>query len=123
MEQCEITCINCPLGCKMTVSLVDGAIQSIKGNSCKKGELYARKEVMNPKRIVTSTILVRGGKGPLVPCKTKTDIPKQMIFACMEEINKTVINAPIHIGDVLIIDVAGTGVDVVATKNQDKANG
>ncbi len=123
MEQREITCINCPLGCKMTVSLVNGEILSIKGNACKSGELYARKELMNPKRIVTSTILVRGGKGPLVSCKTITDIPKHMIYACMEEINRTIIDAPVHIGDVLIFDVAGTGVDVVATKSQDKING
>lgn len=117
METKEITCITCPLGCMVTVTLDQGEIIHMTGNACKRGEEYARKEITNPMRIVTSTILVLGGVSPLVSCKTKTEIPKHKIFACMEEIKATTVVAPVHIGDILIHNVAGTGVDVVATKD------
>lgn len=116
MEIHEITCIHCPLGCTVSVSTEQGEIITLTGNTCKRGEEYARTEITNPLRMVTSTILVHGGASPLVSCKTKTDIPKQKIVACMEEINVTTVKAPIQIGDILIHNVADTGVDVVATK-------
>lgn len=119
METKELTCINCPLGCMVSVTLDQGEIIQITGNSCKRGEDYARKEITNPMRIVTSTILVLGGVSPLVSCKTKEDIPKQKISQCMEEIKVALVKAPVHIGDILIHNVAGTGVDVVATKDID----
>ncbi|MDE7311868.1 MAG: DUF1667 domain-containing protein [Eubacterium sp.] len=112
----ELICIGCPMGCPLTVSMEQGAILEIAGNTCPKGEAYARKEVTNPTRIVTSTVRVEGGSRNLVSVKTKEDIPKDKIFACMEEINNILAKAPIAIGDVLLENVAGTGVAVVATK-------
>lgn len=116
MEVRELICIGCPLGCPLTVRL-DGENIEVKGNTCKRGEDYARKEVLNPMRIVTSTIRVLGGTGAMVSVKTKTDIPKGKIFECMKEISSAKVQAPVAIGDVLIADCAGTGVPVIATKN------
>lgn len=116
MEVRELICIGCPLGCPLTVRL-DGENIEVKGNTCKRGEDYARKEVLNPMRIVTSTIRVMGGTGAMVSVKTKTDIPKGKIFECMKEISSAKVQAPVAIGDVLIADCAGTGVPVIATKN------
>lgn len=114
-ETRELTCIQCPLGCAVTVTLENGIVTDVKGNTCKRGETYAKKEVTSPTRTVTSTVRVLGGKGPVVAVKTKTDIPKDKIFACMEEIDRAVIQAPVAIGDVVIENVCGTGVSVVAT--------
>lgn len=116
MEVRELICIGCPLGCPLTVS-IDGETVDVKGNTCKRGEDYARKEVLNPMRIVTSTIRVLGGAGEMVSVKTKEDIPKGKIFECMKEIRSAKVQAPVAIGDVLIADCAGTGVSVIATKN------
>lgn len=117
MEKRELICIGCPLGCVVNVELVDGIIKDISGYSCKRGITYAQKEITNPMRIVTSTIKVTGGEKPLVSVKTKQSIPKNKIFDCMNEIRHVVAKAPVAAGDIIIENVAGTGVEVVATKD------
>ena len=99
MEKRELTCIGCPLGCAITVTL-EG------------------KEVTNPTRIVTSTVRLVGSKAGerVVSCKTAQDIPKGKIFAVVAALKTVTAAAPVRIGDVLLHDVAGTGVDIVATK-------
>ena len=81
MEKRELTCIGCPLGCSITVTMENAEILDVTGNTCKRGDAYARKEVTHPTRIVTSTVRVSGGTIPMVSCKTKEDIPKEKIFA------------------------------------------
>ena len=105
------------MGCPLVVTMDGGEVVSVTGNTCKRGEIYGRKEVTNPTRIVTSTVRVSGGSIDMVSVKTKEDIPKGKIFDCMKEIRAVKVAAPVHIGDVIMKDVAGTGVDVVATKN------
>ena len=85
MEQRELTCIGCPLGCPLTVTLENGVVQSVQGNTCPRGDAYARKEVTAPTRIVTSTVRVTGGTLPAVSVKTAGDIPKGKIFDCVRE--------------------------------------
>ena len=110
-----LICIGCPNGCLVTVDKNPDGSLSITGNTCKKGEEYARNEVTAPKRTVTSIVRVSGGKNPVVSVKTKEEIPKEKIAACMEEINRTALKAPVSLGQIVIADVAGTGVDIVAT--------
>ena len=117
METRELTCIGCPMGCQITVEMDKGEVKSVTGNTCAKGDTYARKEVTNPTRIVTSTVIIHGGDKPRLPVKTKSDIPKDKIFEVMKDIDATVVTAPKHIGDVVVSNVAGTGVDVIATRN------
>jgi CxxC motif-containing protein len=119
MEMRTLTCIGCPLGCPVSVTLDDmGEIVRIEGNTCKIGDDYARKEIKNPTRMVTSTVRVHNGvKGAsMVSCKTRTDVPKNKIFDVMRDIRDITVTAPVHIGDVIKANVAGTGVDMVATK-------
>lgn len=113
----ELICIGCPLGCMLTVELDRGAVKSVTGNTCPNGEMYAKKEVTNPKRTVTSTVKVEGGELSVVSVKTASDIPKNKIFDCMEELAKIKIKAPVHIGETVLKNVADTGVNVVATKD------
>ena len=116
MEQKNLTCIGCPLGCQLTVELENGEVISVTGNTCKRGDDYARKEVTSPTRIVTSTVKVNDGNVPTVSVKTKSDIPKGKIFDCAKALKEVIVQAPIAIGDVVLENVAGTGVDIVATK-------
>ena len=113
----ELICIGCPMGCPVMVEMDGGEIVSVSGNTCPRGDAYARKEVTNPTRIVTSTVKVEGGLVEMISVKTKEDIPKDKIFDCMRALKGITVKAPVHIGDVILADAAGTGVDVVATRN------
>ncbi len=105
------------MGCPITVEMDGDEVVSVTGNTCKRGDVYARKEVTDPTRIVTSTVRVIGGKADMVSVKTKEDIPKGKIFDCVKALKGVEVEAPVKIGDVIVPDVAGTGVDIVATKN------
>ena len=117
METRNLICIGCPMGCPLTVELENGAVARVTGNTCPRGDAYARKEVTHPTRIVTSTVRVTGGALPAVSCKTRTDVPKDRIFAVVRALKDVEVPAPVTIGQVLLEDAAGTGVAVVATKN------
>ena len=113
-----LTCIRCPRGCQVTVELDGSDITSVCGNACPRGEKYARAEVTSPVRTVTTTMPVDGSElEAMVSCKTATDVPKGRVMDVVEAIRQARAKAPVKIGDVLLADVAGTGVDVVATKN------
>ncbi|MCI7238428.1 MAG: DUF1667 domain-containing protein [Anaerococcus sp.] len=115
----NLTCINCPLGCQVEVTLDENReILDISGNSCKLGEKYVRNEIKNPRRMLTSTVKLLGSKYYSVPVKTKEAIPKDKIFACMKEINEVEIKAPVNVGDIVKRDIASTGIDLVATANR-----
>lgn len=122
METRELTCIGCPMGCLVTVELDKDEVKEVSGYTCKRGDIYARKEVTNPTRIVTSTVVVSEGNKPRLSVKTANDIPKSKIFDVMKEIDAAHPVAPIHIGDVVVANVCGTGVDVIATGNVDRAS-
>ena len=119
METRDLICIGCPLGCPLTVTIENGEVTAVSGNTCPKGDAYARKEVTNPTRIVTSTVRVSGGVAAMVSCKTASDIPKDKIFAVTEALKPVCVNAPVAIGDVVLANAADTGVDIIATKDVD----
>lgn len=117
MGKRELICIGCPMGCPVIVEMNGTEIVSVSGNTCPRGDAYARKEVTNPTRIVTTTVKVEGGCADMVSVKTKEDIPKDKIFDCVRALKGITVKAPVRIGDVILADAVGTGVDVVATKN------
>jgi CxxC motif-containing protein len=126
-----LTCIGCPMGCELTVTLADGKVISVKGNNCIKGSIYAQKECINPTRILTSTVAVErsdsegyyseGGnpekKYLVLSVKTETDIPKEKLLECVELLKAVKVTPPIKLGDIIVHNIANTGVNIVATKN------
>lgn len=117
METRNLICINCPMGCALTVEMNRETIISVKGNTCRRGETYAGKEVTAPVRMVTSTVKVTGGSLPVVSVKTREAVPKEKILACVRELKTIEVPAPVRMGDVILADAANTGVDIIATKN------
>ena len=120
MKHKELTCIGCPLGCRLDVLLDDtGAVTMVTGNTCPNGEKYARKEVTSPTRIVTSSVRVYGSRmgERMVPLKTASDVPKSKVMDVIRDLAGVSVPCPVQIGDVILHDVAGTGVDVIATKH------
>lgn len=116
MKQEVITCINCPVGCRLTVTLEAGEVKSVSGNACRRGETYARQECVAPARVITAAAPVKNRATP-VSVKTHVPVPKEMIDRCMEAILAAEFEPPIRIGDVLIKNVCATGADVVATRH------
>lgn len=113
----SLVCVSCPLGCNIEVEMENGEVISVTGNTCKRGDAYARTEMTHPVRSLTSTVKVKGGSHPVVPVKSAKPIPKEKMFECMKQINSVTVDAPVKIGDVIIENVLGTGVDIVATNN------
>ncbi len=111
-----ITCINCPVGCRMEVTHEGETVLSVKGNTCKRGDTYARQEVTAPVRMVTAVVPVRGSAMP-VSVKTRDPIPKKDIPACMAALRALRLTAPVKAGETVLADVCGSGVDVIATKS------
>ena len=111
----ELTCIVCPKGCQMTVEIEDGQINQITGFTCPRGKQYAIDECTHPMRTVTTT--AKTADGGVIPVKTNGTIPKERMMECMDAINRATVTLPAYIGDVVIKDVLGTGVDVVVTAN------
>ena len=114
MKKVNLICIGCPLGCPLEVEMEGNEVLTVSGQTCRNGEKYARKELTNPTRIVTSTVRVTGGTLAMVSVKTSADIPKGKIFDCVKELQAIDVPAPVAIGDVIIDDVCGT--QIVATK-------
>ena len=119
-EERRLICVNCPMGCALTVKLENGRVTAVGGNQCARGAVYAEAECVNPTRTVTSTVPVDGGDVEMLPVKTRAPIPKSRIMACMESLRGVRVKAPVRLGDVVAADIAGTGVDVVATRSVEK---
>ena len=120
-EKKDFVCIGCPLGCNITVETDNGEIQNITGNTCPRGADYVTKEMTDPRRIVTSLVRVQGGVLPVVSVKTAADIPKDLIGDCIKALKMVELPAPARMGDVVVENVCGTGVSVVATSSVEKA--
>lgn len=122
MEEKEIVCVSCPMGCRITVQAQKGDIISIIGNVCPKGIKYAKEEFINPVRILPTTVKVIGGELPLVSVKTEKAIPKRLLLKAMVEIAEIEVKAPVEIGQVIKDDLIGTGVKLIATRNIKRVN-
>lgn len=120
MIERNLICVACPRGCPVTVTLNEiNEVVSVTGNTCPRGDTYARAEVTHPERSLTSTVRVTGGNAYIVPVKSSRAIPKELLFAAMKEVNKATLPAPVHIGDVAIKNLLGTGIDIIATNEVD----
>ena len=116
--QKNIICVACPMGCGITVEIADnGDILSVTGNTCKRGDTYARAECTNPVRSLATTVKVDGGIHNVVPCKSAGSLSKDKIMECMEIINNAQAKAPVKLGDILVENILGTGINIVATNH------
>jgi CxxC motif-containing protein len=123
----KMVCISCPLGCRLTVKWENEQDVTVKGNKCAKGESYAREEILAPKRVVTATIAVgsppeKAGSPRRLPVKTSAPLLKEHIAALLDKLYGLEVKAPIACGEVLLSDIAGTGVDLVATRTLKEQN-
>ncbi len=112
----EMICIVCPQGCRLTIE-EQGNELIITGNACSRGIPYAKKEMTNPTRVVTSTVEIIGAIHHRLPVKTDKDISKDLNFDVIKELEKIIVKSPIKINEILIENILGTGANIVATRS------
>jgi CxxC motif-containing protein len=113
----KVICTTCPRGCHIDVTMDGSEVKSITGFTCKRGEAYARAECTHPVRTLTTTMKISGAALPRIPVKSKTPVPKEKLFDLMKVVNVVTVKAPVKVGDVLLPNACGTGVDIVASRN------
>lgn len=111
-------CIGCPLGCRLEVDESPaGDVVEVRGFSCRLGLEHAVQEHTDPRRLVTATVAIDGARWPRLPVRTTATVPKAMVLEVCRALEQVRVRAPVRLGDVVATDVAGTGVDVVATRD------
>ena len=115
----ELICICCPMGCRLNVESKENGFK-VTGNGCPRGEMYAITELTAPTRTVTSSVKISGGDCVMVSVKTDKPIAKELIFKSLEALGGVSLTAPVHIGDIVLENVLGTGVNFVATRDVNK---
>lgn len=120
-ETTKLICITCPVGCNLDVTHDGDTIVEVDGNTCKRGIDYAQQELTDPRRMVTTTVRVKGGLHPLVPVYTSAPIPKPRIFDLLREIRQVAVEAPVKMGQVILSDVVETDVNVLASRDMPAA--
>ena len=115
----DMVCIVCPIGCRLTV--VEDSTNPkgfvVSGNRCNRGEVYGVEEMTNPTRMVPTTVIIHNAMFRRLPVKTEKPIPKELIFEAMKKINNVIVEAPVKRGDIIIENILGTGVNVVASRS------
>lgn len=117
VETFAYLCTGCPLGCRLELDVVEGDVVEVRGNSCRKGDNFARQEHIDPRRSVTTTVAIANAAWPRLPVKTSADIPKALMTEVCRVLRAVRVTAPVTSGDVIVADVLGTGADVVATRS------
>lgn len=122
MEIKELICVNCPMGCRIHVTMDGRTVVKTEGNTCPKGKVYAEQECVRPMRILTSTVRIIGAAERVLPVITKDAIPLDMMDTAMKEIRRVRIDAPVKVDQVIIQDLAGTGVSLIASRSMNPAS-
>jgi len=116
VETTKLICITCPVGCELTVTHEGKEMLEVEGNRCKLGVEYAGQEISAPRRMVITTVRVKGGLHPLVPVRSAESVPKEKIFPILKELRKVELEAPVEINQVVLGNALDTGVDVVTSR-------
>lgn len=123
MNERILTCIGCPMGCRLQVTLEGTAVLSVSGNTCRRGDTYARKECTAPERTVCGTVRITGAAGmSVLPVRTAAPVPKDKVFAVAEALRRCTVSAPVALGDTVLPNVADTGVAMIATRSASAEN-
>ena len=115
----ELICVNCPVGGRLTVEVENDQVISVSGNSCPRGEEYAKSECIRPARILTTTVRITGAMHRVLPVITESEIPLDRIMEAMEAVRSIQVQAPVSVGDVIAEDLIGTGVNLIASRSME----
>ncbi len=111
----ELICIVCPKGCHLQVDETNGF--SVSGNSCPRGAEYGKNEISDPRRTITSTVVIKNAVYRRCPVRTDRAVPKAKMFDVINALRDISLTSPVHRGDIVLSDAAGTGANVIVTKD------
>lgn len=117
MTEKELICVSCPMGCRITVTMEGKEVLSVRGNTCPRGEAYARQECVQPMRILTSTVRILNGTHRVLPVITEKEIPLELMEKAMEAVREITVHAPVEVDQVVLENIAGTGVNLIASRS------
>ena len=120
VDKKHFTCVICPIGCEIDVELQGSDVVSMMGNKCNKGKEFVLEELEEPVRILTTTIRINGAKWAMLPVRTDKPIPKRLLFTVIKELASIELQAPVKMTDTIVRDIAGTGANIVATRNMER---
>ena len=115
-EKRHFVCVICPIGCEIDVVHDGDKIISMEGNKCKKSEEFVQQELIEPMRVLTTTVRIQGARLPIIPVRTDKAVPKRLFPRIMSQLRRIKLQAPVGMLDVVVKDVAGTGANVIATR-------
>lgn len=118
----EYTCIICPRSCTLTVTDENGTI-SVSGNKCNRGAKYGQEEHVAPRRMLTTTMALQGGNLRAIPVISSDSLPKEMLRSCLDYLYGLEVEAPVHLHDILVEDILGTGVSILAARDAERTEG
>lgn len=113
----EFICVTCPVGCAIKATIDGQELIELEGNACRRGIAFVQEEITNPRRMLTTSVQVEGGELPLVPVHSSEPLPKALLMDAARALRKIVVPAPVAIGQVVVCDILGTGVDMVASRS------
>ena len=116
-EQRRFICVICPVGCTIDASIESGELREITGHACKRGVAFVHEELTAPKRMLTTTVRVKGGKLPLVPVRSTAPLPKELLLPVAALLRKVTLEAPVREHQVVVANVLGTGVDIITSRD------
>jgi len=115
-ENREFICVTCPVGCTIEAVIEGEELIAIKGNACRRGLAFVQEEITNPRRMLTTTVQVSGGTLPLVPVHSSEPLPKSLLRQAAAALRGIRVAAPVDSGQVIVADILGTGVDMLASR-------
>ena len=116
VEKKHFVCVVCPIGCEIDVVHDGGKIISTEGNKCEKSEEFVSQELVEPMRILTTTVRIQGSRWPVIPVRTDKAVPKRLFPRIMRQLRRIELQAPVNMLDAVVKDVAGTGASIIATR-------
>lgn len=116
IEKRHFVCVVCPIGCEIDVVHDGSKIISMEGSKCKKSEEFVSQELIEPMRILTTTVRIQESMWPVIPVRTDKPVPKRLFPRIMRQLRRTKLQAPVNMLDVVVSDVLGTGANIIATR-------
>ena len=116
-DQRHFICVTCPVGCAIEATIEDGELREITGQACKRGIALVREELTAPKRVLTTTMRVKGGALPLVPVRSTAALPKELLLPVAALLRGVALEAPVREHQVVVSNVLDSGVDIIASRD------
>jgi len=120
-EKRHFVCVVCPIGCEIDVVHDGSKIVSMEGSKCKKSEEFVSQELIEPMRILTTTVRIQGARWPVIPVRTDKSVPRRLFPRIMRQLRHIKLQAPVNILDVVVRDIVGTGTNIIATRTMPRA--